>query len=77
MQLMIKKKINKHCYNLFIILKITAFIANKHEENNCKNIMFTFKKNDKLSINLKSIFYTHNIYIFLHYVFMFSQNDAN
>ena len=70
MQLMIEKKIDKHYYNLFITLKITAFIVDKHEKNNYKNIMLAFKKNSELSINLKSIFHTHNVYIFLHYILM-------
>ena len=72
MQLMIEKKIDKYHYNLFTTLKMTAFIVNKCKKNNCKNIMLAFKKNSKLLINLKSIFYIHNIYIFLHYILMFS-----
>ena len=71
MQLIIKKKIDKHYYNLFIILKMTAFITNECEKNNCKNIVFAFKKNNESLISLKSIFHTHNAYIFLYYVFMF------
>ena len=71
MQLIIEKKINKHYYNLFITSEITVFIADKCKKNSYRNIMFAFKKNNKLSINLKSIFHTHNVYIFLHYVLMF------
>ena len=71
MQLMIEKKINKYCYNLFTILKVMTFIANKHEKNNCRNIVLALKKNNELLISLESIFYTHSVYIFLHYVFMF------
>ena len=70
-QLMIEKKADKHHYNLFTILKITAFIANKHEKNSCRNIVFTFKKNNELLISLKNIFHTYNVYILLHYIFMF------
>ena len=72
MQLMIEKKTDKCCYNLFTTLKMTTFIANKCKKSNCKNIVFAFKKNDELLINLKSIFHTHDIYIFLHYIFIFS-----
>ena len=77
MQLMIEKKINKHCYNLLITLKMTTFIANEHKKNNYKNIVLVFKRNNELLISLKNIFHTHSIYISLYYVFMFSQNDAN
>ena len=72
MQLMIEKEINKCCYNLFTTLKMTAFIADEHEEDNYKNIIFTFKRNNELLINLKNIFYTHDVYISLHYILMFS-----
>ena len=68
---MIEKKTDKCYYNLFTTLKMTVFIVNECEKNNYKNIVFIFKKNNELSINLKSIFHTHNVYIFLHYVFMF------
>ena len=72
MQLIIEKKTNKCHYNLFTTLEITAFITNEQEKSSCRNIVLTFKKNNKLLINLKSIFHTHDIYIFLHYIFMFS-----
>ena len=72
MQLMIEKEINKCCYNLFTTLKVTAFITDECEESNCKDIMLAFKRNDELSISLKNIFHTHDVYISLHYVFMFS-----
>ena len=44
---------------------MTAFITNKHEKNNYKNIVLAFKKNNELLINLKNIFHIHNVYIFL------------
>ena len=44
MQLMIKKEIDKHHYNLFITLEMTAFIADEQKEKSCKDIMLAFKK---------------------------------
>ena len=72
MQLIIEKEIDKHYYNLFTTLEMMTFITNEHEKDSCKDIMLAFKRNSELSISLKSISHTHNVYIFLHYILMFS-----
>ena len=76
MQLILKQKADKCWYNLSTISEVAAFISDECEDGSCRDIVLAQCLNGDVSFSFKIILHTHDVYTSLHYILMFSHDDA-